>query len=296
MNKKGEITTQQIVLLIILIVSFVVILFFVFRLGIGKTSDSEVCHNSIVTRSAGVLPKESVPLNCKTQYICISKDGTCEKMTSPQIEKVQTTSEVYKVLADNMANCWWMFGEGNLNYIGDTFTSNLYCSICSQIGFDDSASSIFNKGIIDKKDFYTYLANTNASGKTITYLDYLNGLKTAATIEEGLKTTNAQFGTIDTTKQYYIVMGIFSKVGVAGWIAAGAVGVATGAGVIASVVFSGGLTIPVIIGAVAGGTGGYFLGTAVNGISGNPYLSPTIIEANSAAFNSLNCSSIKTLA
>jgi hypothetical protein len=300
MKKKAEITTQQIVLLIILIVSFAVILFFLLRLNLGKASDEEVCHNSVVTRGSGVIPKESVPLNCKTSYICITKDGSCEKMTSPEIMKVGTKDEVYKVLADKMADCWWMFGEGKLNYVGNTFLSQLYCSICSQVAFDNSLDGIFTNGEIDKKDFYNYLSVTSISNKDISYLDYLMGLKNSQTIEDALKENdpNLSFGKINIGKQYSIVMGIFSEVGVGTWIATG-----VGAGIfIAGItIVTGGVgTAPAIIligsGAIGGGVGGYMMGTAVRGESGHDYLSPTIIETNSADIDNLRCASIKTLA
>lgn len=286
-TKRGEITTQQIVLLIILIVSFVVILFFLLRLNLGKTSDAEICHNSVVTRGSGVIPKESVPLNCKTSYVCITKDGTCEKMTSPEINKVKTKNDVYEVLASDMADCWWQFGEGKLNYISNEFTKNLYCSICSQVAFDNSVD-MFENNEIDKKQFYSYLSNTNVSGKEISYLDYLVGLKTSQTIESSLQTGNAQFGKINLGKQYYVLMGIFSKVGIENWVGSAAA-VGAGVGLIAG-------PVGFIIGGAIGGAGGYLLGTAASGDSGYPYLSPTIIEANSKDFSSLNCSSINTLA
>ncbi len=296
-SRRGEITTQQIVLLIILIVSFAVILFFLIRLNLGKTSDQEVCHNSVVTRGSGVIPQESIPLTCKTSYICITKDGSCESFTSPEIKKITTQNEVYDILANQMADCWWMFGEGKLNYVGKTFDKELYCSICSQIRFDNSID-IFNNGKINQKDLYNYLAITNMSGSDKTYLDYLLGITNSQAIEEELKKNNSDFTVIDINKQHSIVMGIFSKVGLLSWTA---IGVAAG-GLIAvgAAILTGGVSIPITIviatGAAAGGAGGYFIGTALQGGSGNYFLSPTIIETSSADFQKLQCSDIKTLA
>src|SRR4030042_3079209 len=105
-KKEGEITTQQIVLLIILLVSFIVILFFIFRLNIGKTSASEICHNSVVMRS-NPISKDAIPLRCVRQYICLTKDGECASMTKPEIIKVESKEEIYQALAEQMANCWW---------------------------------------------------------------------------------------------------------------------------------------------------------------------------------------------
>ncbi len=295
-NNKAEITTQQIVLLIILLVSFAVILFFLLRLNLGNTSDEEVCHNSVVTRGSGVIPKESVPLNCKASYVCISKDGSCEAWSaSHETEKVETKEEVYNVLANKMADCWWMYGEGKLNYVGDDWKKNLYCSICSQVAFDNSID-LFQNGEISQKEFYTYLANTNMSGKDTTYLDYLLGLKNSQLIEDTLKNNKSDFGTINLGKQYLIMMGIYNKVvGIWGWAAGGAV-----AGGIIAAVLSGGVSIPITIiiaiGATTGGAGGYLIGTGVRGESGHDYLSPTIIEATSTDLAKLDCASIKTLA
>ncbi len=289
MDKKGEMTTEQIVLLIILIVSFIVILFFIFGLNLGKTTESETCHNSVVERGSGVLPKESIPLNCKTQYICISGDGSCESMTSPQVETAKTKDDVYNILANQMADCWWMFGEGKVNYVGEGFTSNLYCSICSQIAFDNSVN-FFPNNQIDKKEFYSYLATHNASGQDISYLEYLTGIKDPSAISQSIS-----FGQIDLTKQYFVVTGMFNQIGVLTWIGGG---VAAGAAIALAVVTAGAsipVTVAIIGGTALGGTAGYFIGTTIKGESGQNYLTPTIIQANSDDFNSLKCASIKTL-
>jgi len=295
-NKSAEITTQQIVLLIVLIVSFAVILFFLLRLNLGKTSESEVCHNSVVTRSSGVIPKGSIPLNCETTYSCLTKDGTCEGMTSPEIEKVKTKEEVYNVLAEQMADCWWQFGEGKLNYVEkDLLANNLYCSLCSQIVFDNSLN-MFENGEIDKNGFYDYLANTNMSDKGISYLEYLSGIKGSQEIKSTLSAGNSNFGKINLGKQYYIMMGVVSQVSALKWVLFG-VGVGAGLGVI---VFTGGAGTPVVlalgIGAATGAAGGYFAGTVVKGESGDTYMPPTLIEANSADYQALKCKDIKTLA
>ena len=289
-RKKGDITTEQIVLLIILIASFAVILFLLVRLNFGQTSDEDICHNSVVTRGSNVLPQGSIPLNCKTTYVCITKDGTCEKLSGTyETDKVQSQADVYKLLADKMADCWWIFGEGKINYVGQDFSSQLYCSICSQISFDNSVN-FFPNNKIDKTAFYEYLANTTYSQQGTSYLDYLMGLKNAKSIEDSLKqNNNSQFGQIDLGKQYYIMMGIFSQTGITQWTLSGA-----GVGLIVGGIVGG--PIGIIIGGVVGGGGGYFVGNIVKGQSGNSYISPDIVEANSADFDKLRCASIKTLA
>ena len=288
-NKNGELTTQQIVVLIILITSFAVILFLLFRLNLGKTTDKELCYNSVVMKGNSVLPGDKISLNCKTNYLCITKDGSCEKMTKPEIKKVKTKNDVYEALADEMADCWWMFGEGKVNYVEKGLLSSLYCSICSQVAFDDSVQEILGKEI-DETDFYKYLSDAKISGKDISYSEYLMGIKEFKDIEKVLSEEDINFGKINLDNQQYIVMGITSEISKLKWAAIGAVG---------GLVLAPFLGVGVVVGAiivVAGGVGGNFVGMTVEGLSGNDYLSPSIIEVNSDEFKSLDCKSVTTLA
>ena len=297
-NKSGELTTQQIVMLVILVTSFAVILFFLFRLNLGKETNQEICHNSVVMRGKSVLPKDAVSLNCKTNYVCITEDGTCDQMTKPEIKKVETENDVYEILANEMVDCWWMFGEGKVDYIGkDYLKKNLYCSICSQIAFDDSLKKeIFNTGEFDKKEFYKYLTNNKIPNKEITYLEYIKGLKDSKNLEDDLLNGKIDFGKINLDKQYYVLMGITSEVSSLGYIAG--IGAFVGAGALA-IVYP--VSIPVTVkilfvatGVGLGGTTGRFVGTIIKGKSGNEYLPPALIETSSKEI--LECKSIKTLA
>jgi len=305
-SKKGELSTQQIILLIILIASFLIILFFLFRLNLGSESDKEICHNSVVMRGSSVVPSESVPLKCSRSYICITKDGTCEGMTEPEIKKVKTETEVYSALTNQMAECWWMFGEGKLDYVGkDFFTKSNYCSICSQVLFDDSLKEIeeFENGQISKDKLYNFLTIANYS-ESKTYSQYffgtndLNKLRQAVSENQSAPVT---FGSINIGKnQYYVVMGITSEVSGRGWkIAAAAVTTAVG-------IFIPGLGwtwAGAIVGAVVIGAGEY--GTGVNPevvaipVEGdgakNTFMAPTLVEINSEQFKLLNCYDVNTL-
>ncbi len=150
---------------------------------------------------------------------------------------------------------------------------------------------------IDKKDFYDYLSKKNISGKDKSYLDYLVGLKSSE-IKSTLQDSNSDFGKINFGKQYYVIMGIVSDVSALKWVGAGIILVGT----TAAIVLTAGSVAPILIaigtagGAGLGGIGGYFAGTMLMGESGNSYLTPTIIEANSADFDKLNCKEIRTLA
>ncbi|MEN7982685.1 MAG: hypothetical protein ABFQ65_04530 [Nanoarchaeota archaeon] len=314
-KNKGEITSQQIVILIVVIVSFAVLLVFLFRLNLGDTTDEELCHNSVLTRGSAVVPSDAVPLNCHRKYICITgKEGNCEGLTNPERIEVESLSEIYETLADEMANCWWMFGEGRVNYVGDDLTHNNYCSICSQIYFDEGLKSITGEKIT-KDGLYKFLENNNID-KTNTYAEYLFGGKNLDAIKkESLEKHGVEsFGDIEVGKQYFVVMGITSEVGLWNWVGIGAGGgsAIVGAAVVSAIVFGttpvgwvAGLTV-IGLSAGAGGAVGVGIGETIEpeiatiildgrGID-NKFMAPTIIEANSEKFNALNCEEILTLA
>jgi hypothetical protein len=303
-KRKGEITTQQIVLLIILIISFAVILFLLIRLNLGRQTDQEICHNSIVMRSTSIAD-DAIPLKCSRVYICISKDGSCERMTDPDVKKVETEEEVYNVLAEEMATCWWMFGEGKIDYVGkDKFLKDNYCSICSQIGFDESVKDISGIGDeISKDKLYDYLSKTKMPDKEINYAEYFFGTndigrlkRTALKLEDGEDIVAGTFGTMDLERQHFVMMGITSEVTGRAWkMVVGGV-VALG-GLVTGYTWAG-----LIIGAVVVGAGEVTQGiepeiSAIivegNGIK-NSFMAPTIQEANSNSLKKLNCYDVLT--
>lgn len=301
-NKKGEVTTQQIVIIIVLVISFAIILFFLWKLNLQETTEQEICHNSVVTRGNSAL-KEMTPLNCQTNYICITKDGSCEELTNPKVFEVEKKDEIFKILADEIYNCWWMFGEGKVNYVGSDLTENLYCSICSQIYFDNSLKEIEDEelkaGIINQEGLYNFLT-TEKVKETQTYAEYLYDTNDLEEIKDILEESNVEFGNINIDKQQYIVMGITSKVSKLKWVG---IGTAVVAGEILfwwAPITPGKLTL--VTGLIsfgtgaAAGAGGYFVGTTVLGESGNEYLSPSIVEVNSETFDKLQCKDVSTLA
>lgn len=305
LNKKGDAMTPILIGLITLLVVVGAVFLFWRNADLGKVADEQVCYNSVVTR-AGVLELSkdlaAPSLNCRTSYYCITKDGSCEIMSSStRIVKVETADEVYKAIGDKMISCWSMFGEGKLDYMGGKTSQNLYCSNCYQIGFDNSLDMF--SGEIEERELYRYLSRTNISGTDATYLKYLIGVN-AEIMEQNLDLSNAGFKTFKLGKQYFIVTGVYSNI--AEWKTA-AIGGAAAVGAFAiaalATVLTGGTAIPGIllivggtIAAGGGGTAGYFIGTIADGANGQQFLTPTMIEANSESYESLKCASVNTLA
>jgi hypothetical protein len=320
-KKKGELTSEQIVVLVILIASFVILLMYIVYLQFHKETNEQICQASVVLRG-GV--GEATPLNCQREYVCITKDGSCEGMTKPEIKKVKTEYEVYDVLAEEMRDCWWMFGEGDINYVKDRATKQNLCSICDQVFFDDSVKEVkafsgttdiypFSNGKINKDEFYKYLAATKMpdSERDLTYSQYIfnednfEGLKQALSSQAGKQVT---FGTLELGKPYFIVMGITTKVNEVTWALMGA---ATGGVLMVALVPAGVLALPVVgFAAVAvGEIGGGYFGSKIPGIEDfdspeiraivveggeveNKFMAPNIIEANSDKFEMLECKEI----
>lgn len=314
-ERKGELTTYQIVLLIILLVSFVLILIFLFRLNLGGETEKEICHNSVVMKGSAVIPTESIPLKCSTKYVCITLDGACEELTKPEIKYVDSKEEIYSVLSEEMMDCWWMFGEGKVDYIKNEILKKNHCSICSQIYFDKSLSEINGiDEVVSKDELYSYMSEINVPDKEITYLEYLfrtndlEGLKRNIAQDKNNPERIGTFGNILVGEHYFIVMGITSEINTFGWAIRGAA--VGGIAVVTLATFGVGTAgfAAVLIGEAAGAAVGGVIGPKVaervrpeigaiilegDGVD-NIFMAPTIQEAESEKFKALNCANILT--
>lgn len=289
--KKGELTSQQIVMLVILVASFAVILFFIFRLNLGEQTNQELCRNSVILAGKSALKGEN-SLSCYRTYKCLTSDGTCEGLNDPQKIEVDTEEEVYRELANEIADCWWMFGEGKVNYIGDDLKSQAYCSICFQTVLDDSLGKVVGSNGVSRESLYKYMSNAKRPGTNSTYLQFLYGTTADIKVADG-----AKFGNLPLSKQYFVIMGIKSGASQTGWIAIGATGAALATGAVVGF-FTAPISIPAAIGAIIGGVGGGFGGdylfTVFEGESGAQFIQPSLIGANSEEYKALNCSEIVT--
>ncbi len=323
-NKRGALTTKQIVVLIILIISFLIILFLIFRLNLGGTTKKEICRDSVILKGKSLLPTGVASLNCKTQYVCLSMTNSCDKIDNPdEVIKVTTKDEVYKALADKMADCWWMFGEGKINYVGKERIPDFYCSICSQLYFDSSIKNgIFDgKNSFSQEELYDYIVKNKVKEEGQGYDEYLYGIDftkgedliSHLAEEEGEKVIKQQVGfmNINLSKPHIIMMGITSDVNILSWII-------IGTGAVASVIATGGTALCVYGAAAAGAlaataagagaiiaskvviigagvVGGVFGGIISKGKSGNEYLRPILIEKDSKQFSAIECDHVVTL-
>ena len=302
-SKKGEITSGTLIIIIIAIVSLVAILILFFNLNLGKVTDQEVCHYSVVARASAIaannLLKDTLPLNCKTQYVCITEDGNCGKLISPEIEKVKSKEEVYEALTTQLVDCWWMFGEGQVDYLGKEVlkAGSLYCSLCSQVAFDDSLTSIegLESGEIDREDFFHYLSvEYKDEIEKISYWNYLYGESTPEEISSAIKQEDETYnlGKINFNNRYYVVMGSISKIDWSVWKIA-SIGAAVGTIVGLATGPAGWAILAITAAGVSGGSA--YIGQITEGELEQQFLRPTIIEANSKEFELLKCRDVNTI-
>lgn len=299
MNRKGEMTTEQIVILIVLIASFAVILFFIFRLNLFSENSDNICHNSVVARGnvakLSGTTSNSIPLDCERSYICITSDKVCPNMQKPIVIKVKNKEDVYRALAEEMADCWWMFGEGKINYVGADMFDKLYCSICDQIVFDVSVKKIFDSNNFSRDELYDYLVKNNVSSG-ISYSEYFFNIDDFENFSEW-----GDLGVINLDKSYYVLTGMTSDISTLGWALTGAA-VAAGATVYTIVTGGAGwaavgiisVGVSAGIGGVATGTVTHFVAPMIQNALGTKSIPPSLIEIGSEEYEGLGCERIST--
>lgn len=186
--KKGALSTRELVLFIVFAASLAVILLFFGYYPWTGTIDKEACKQSVVMRSTfnyGAFEpgKEIIPLNCKTEKICLAMGGDCENefgepsrknpVTEVKLsgDKVEIREEIKEVLANAMYDCHSMLGEGKLNFMpSSTFKQN-YCLICSRVVFDEDVKREVES--IGYGELYEYLEKKKTPGGK-SYLEYLH--------------------------------------------------------------------------------------------------------------------------
>ena len=204
--QRGELTTQQIVVITILITSFIVILFLLFRLNLGTEDQKQICHNSVL-----LIDKSFGTLNCKVNYVCVSGGGSCENINPTETVNIDPNDnqQIMKVISDKMAECWWMFGEGKVDYTKGkiNWLGTTACAICSSVKFDESLK---NRDV-SNRDLFTFLSQNKYGDGT--YLSYLFGTYDLNSLNLKDDFLNKK---IDFSSQNLLVTGV-TKEGVLDW-------------------------------------------------------------------------------
>jgi len=223
MNRKGELTSTQIVGIVMLIAGFIVLLLFlptIFDIfGDGGDVDRELCFQSVLARAtarelpvAGGSAADAVPLRCTTEKICISGSGradACEQFAGEENIRVveidfdneREILEAVRVIERESANamffCWQMMGEGKLDIFGkgSTFDNpEPKCVICSRVAIGQDVPD----SVKSRVDVAGYMEKERVPGSSLTYVEFLSDQRTKSfpdveNFEPGLLTDQYAF-------------------------------------------------------------------------------------------------------
>ena len=204
-SRKGALTQQQIVRYLVLIVGFVVLLFFIFVLDLGAITNKEICRNSVILRDKAT--SIAGELDCRTNYLCVSGGEDCREIIATTKIKVdpEKREEIMKAIAEEMSDCWYMFGEGKINYglecAGPVCKEpeNRVCGLCSIVDFEDISQG---ESPISYEEFYNYLKTTKKTDSQ-TYLQYIYSENNLDFLSENYIKNNFKLD-----KQYFILTAV----------------------------------------------------------------------------------------
>lgn len=177
-GNRGQSMNVVLISSILLIASFLVLLLFIYKVNFKDLSEEQVCQASVALSNEKSFFRG---LECKTDYACLSGGGACSGITyrdetELKVESVQKAKEeVMKEIAERMESCWWMFGEGKVNYRlwVERGTLSKVCAVCSEFAFDSVLRDL--KIEITYEEFYSFLENTPRGEGKNKYLEYFGG-------------------------------------------------------------------------------------------------------------------------
>ncbi len=148
--KRGSEKYYILISIILGIMILALSLFYIFHeFFTSEELDWESCRQSIVLRNT--MPtasrlatvkieqlKNQFPLKCKTQVINLDWDD--KKGSDGDDNYKQNIDFFIKTIADNMAQCWSLVGEGKYNiFPSNIITQKKNCIICARIHFSEEA-------------------------------------------------------------------------------------------------------------------------------------------------------------
>ena len=186
---------------------------------LASEKDIETCRASVSTKSIaitfgsfGTRVADPIDLNldCHTTGLVVKKDGV-ENQDGKPVTKFNEgkfygknyEDKLKTVIADNMENCWKMFGQGQI----DPFTrldGDKHCIMCYDIFFDKTAKEELQakkeKGDKQTLDNFNQFLVDNTGSNRQTYAKYLYDVEPAEA-EDFAKDSQP----LDINKQYAII-------------------------------------------------------------------------------------------
>ena len=187
--KKGFLAIEYVAGIILLLIG-AALLFLVINQFTNVSIDREACKASVVSRaSLPVAGKGYVPLNCRTEKICITGKffgGKCDELKNAEGVKTIKVgnneaglNQIQKIYAESITECWNMMGRGRVSLFAQS-TVNYYgvgeiyptCVVCSRIAIDrDSLDNV----PFEDMNVREYMMRYAVPGKDMTYFDFMMG-------------------------------------------------------------------------------------------------------------------------
>ncbi len=189
-HKKSQTTFEFLVAFVFIATLTIVIVYFIF--GAQKETESftewkPICKASVDANAAMHIKgfDFSSAVECPTNNLVIKGD----------LRKKEAQEEAKKTIADAMADCWDVFGEGRENLFNG---EGIFCSICHIIDFEDPKT--------EKLDgFERYFYEEKALGrKGLTYSEYITGY-TYGEMFSGERKYAVELDSLDTSQPYAVV-------------------------------------------------------------------------------------------
>ena len=211
-NKRGmELDTSTLISIILIFIFLVIVL------GGGYLGLFDISEGFVKEKNC----RMSVTLSHTENRISSLVEKKFETECPTHRVKIDANDDILKIIANEMASCWYKFGEGQMNPFLNRFTSiekdgfEYYkglvtdrsinvCGLCAIIEFDDELVRKFNTGELETltkfrmSSLNTHLATTTVPGEKISYTQYITG---SAKSTDELEKENR---TLDNENLYYI--------------------------------------------------------------------------------------------
>ncbi len=193
-HKKGLAQKVLLNLVISMIISLILVLItsLVFKHGNKLFTDTE-CRTSVISlASLGHISRlTNMDLKCRVKHVIIKGDDK---------------KKIMQELANQLADCWWKFGEGKYKFL--PYKDKVYCVVCSTIEFEKKDMEIS----ID--EFHKFMKENFIPDRGITYAQYLNLKDEKSSIfleghgndEISVSTSSFSSRPVISTKDNYIIL------------------------------------------------------------------------------------------
>ena len=240
------------------------------------------------------MGKDTIQLKCKTQDVCLSMGGDCGVNRRDMVNvKVSDENELTKEMANLLWDCWWMMGEGKVDYMPAKIGfGDAYCSICYKVYFDEKIQEKYKlengEGGISYKKVFDYMKANKIPDKDETYLFSIYKFNSMDPVHDALLKKEIDIYTykLDPKKEYVVMTAITE-----GSWGAETIGTAAGAvgGAIIGSVWGGplGTVGGWKGGAIAGGLVGLWIGSKTENFQ---HLAPNFVSFTTEEMNEVfNC-------